>query len=98
MKIRLTSSGRWMNSRRMDRKAAITPDTCGAAWLVPLISRYLATTPVSSTVGFFFVALRARASGIWLDSHEITFSPGATRSGLIRPSPVGPFDEKYDTP
>src|SRR3954466_3953556 len=26
------------------------------------------------------------------------FSPGATRSGFGRPSPVGPFDEKYDTP
>src|SRR5262245_25243721 len=25
-------------------------------------------------------------------------SPGATRSGLSRPSPVGPFDEKYETP
>ena len=45
------------------------------------------------------VASSARtASGIWLDSHEIIFSPGATRSGLMRPSPVGPFDEKYDTP
>ena len=25
-------------------------------------------------------------------------SPGATRSGLIRPSPVGPLEEKYETP
>ena len=31
-------------------------------------------------------------------AHERIFSPGATRSGLSRPSPVGPFDEKYDTP
>src|SRR5436190_24235721 len=38
------------------------------------------------------------ASGMSLDSQEMTFSPGASRSGFIRPSPVGPFDEKYDTP
>jgi hypothetical protein len=28
----------------------------------------------------------------------ITRSPGATRSGLRRPSPVGPLEEKYETP
>ncbi len=28
----------------------------------------------------------------------MTRSPGATRSGFIRPSPVGPFEEKYETP
>ena len=28
----------------------------------------------------------------------VIFSPGATRSGLARPSPVGPRLEKYDTP
>ena len=38
MKIRLTSSGRRMNSRRIDRNAAIAPDTCGAAMLVPVSS------------------------------------------------------------
>ncbi len=26
------------------------------------------------------------------------FSPGATRSGFSRPSPVGPFEEKYEIP
>ena len=31
-------------------------------------------------------------------AHETIFSPGATTSGLSRPSPVGPFDEKYETP
>jgi hypothetical protein len=28
----------------------------------------------------------------------VIFSPGATRSGLQRPSPVGPRLEKYETP
>src|ERR1700709_363113 len=28
----------------------------------------------------------------------ITRSPGATMSGFIRPSPVGPLDEKYEIP
>ena len=32
------------------------------------------------------------------DLQEMIFSPGATRSGLRRPSPVGPLDEKYETP
>src|SRR5262245_7969547 len=32
------------------------------------------------------------------DVHETIFSPGATRSGFIRPSPVGPLEEKYETP
>jgi hypothetical protein len=38
MKIRLTSSGRRMNSRRIDRNAAIAPETWGAAMLVPVSS------------------------------------------------------------
>jgi len=29
---------------------------------------------------------------------EVIRSPGATRSGLSRPSPVGPLEEKNDTP
>jgi len=29
---------------------------------------------------------------------EMIFSPGATRSGFDRPSPVGPRLEKYETP
>jgi len=31
-------------------------------------------------------------------AHERIFSPGARMSGLKRPSPVGPFEEKYETP
>jgi hypothetical protein len=31
-------------------------------------------------------------------AQEVIRSPGATRSGLSRPSPVGPLEEKYDTP
>ena len=31
-------------------------------------------------------------------AHEMIFSPGATRSGFRRPSPVGPLEEKYETP
>src|ERR1035437_1218879 len=33
----------------------------------------------------------------WMEQ-EITFSPGATRSGFCRPSPVGPLEEKYEIP
>src|SRR6266542_3570071 len=31
-------------------------------------------------------------------AHDVIRSPGATRSGFNRPSPVGPLEEKYDTP
>src|SRR2546423_12480397 len=31
-------------------------------------------------------------------AHDKIFSPGARMSGFMRPSPVGPFDEKYETP
>src|SRR5262245_35594250 len=31
-------------------------------------------------------------------AHDVIRSPGATRSGFRRPSAVGPFDEKKDTP
>jgi hypothetical protein len=37
-KMRFTSSGLPMNSRRIDRNAAMAPDTWGAAMLVPLSS------------------------------------------------------------
>ena len=32
------------------------------------------------------------------EAHEMIRSPGASTSGLRRPSPVGPLEEKYDTP
>ena len=34
------------------------------------------------------------SAAIFPAAQERTFSPGATRSGLSRPSPVGPFEEK----
>ena len=37
-KISFTRSGWPMNSRPTERNAAITPETCGAAMLVPLSS------------------------------------------------------------
>ena len=77
-----------MYSRRIERNAAMAPDTCGAAMLVPLSSTYSAS---------LCVAVRA-ASSAAPAPHEMIFSPGATTSGLGRPSPVGPLDEKYDTP
>src|SRR5512140_3028961 len=111
-----------MNSRRTDRKAAMAPDTWGAAMLVPLSSLYCAVT-LGGCAGAATAAPAARARGagaagaphcatcclrasIWAGgeaadqvvAHETIFSPGATRSGLARPSPVGPFDEKYETP
>jgi hypothetical protein len=43
-KMSLTASGFPMNSRRTERNAAMTPDTCGAAMLVPLSSLYRAQT------------------------------------------------------
>src|SRR4029078_6273732 len=79
-----------MNSRRMDRNAAIAPETCGAAMLVPLSSTYAPTTP--SPTGSFIFATFDR------DAQDVMRSPGATRSGFRRPCPVGPFDEKNDTP
>src|SRR5207342_798655 len=78
-----------MNSRRIDRKAAIAPETCGAAMLVPLSSTYAPT--LSPTPSFIFATFDR-------DAHDVIRSPGATRSGFKRPSPVGPFDEKNDTP
>ena len=38
----------------------------------------------------FLVDLRQRAAR----PHDVMRSPGATRSGLARPSPVGPLEEK----
>ena len=39
VKMRLISSGWPMNSGRIDKKAAMAPETCGAAMLVPLYSK-----------------------------------------------------------
>src|SRR3954447_18776673 len=79
-----------MNSRRTDSREATAPDTWGAAMLVPLSSTYTAVSgaccPPSTAVRFCPAA------------HEVMRSPGATRSGLRRPSPVGPLEEKYETP
>src|SRR6516165_10095586 len=85
-KISFTRSGSPMNSRRTERNAAITPLTCGAAMLVPLSSTYSHCFPSARSINNFPVAA------------ERIFSPGATTSGFILPSPVGPFEEKYDTP
>src|ERR1044071_10383216 len=78
-----------MNSRRIERNAAIAPETCGAAMLVPLSSTYAPARVGTSS--FIFVSFAREA-------HDVIRSPGATRSGFKRPSPVGPFDEKNDTP
>src|SRR4029453_5446238 len=73
--------------------SATVPDTCGAAMLVPESSTYTAVRvgagawPSGKALAGAFPAA---AGGIR--------SPGATRSGLGRPSPVGPLEEKYDTP
>src|SRR5688572_19610318 len=93
-KTRFTSSGCFRYSRRIDRNAAITPETCGAAWLVPESSRYSAISlrPLRRTLP------APLGCDIWDDLHDRIFSPGASRSGFMRPSPVGPFDEKYETP
>ena len=72
-----------MNSRRADRKAASSPETCGVAMLVPLIC-----------IG---VAHGGLALGHWWRAERM-FSPGATRSGFHAPVGRGPRDEKYDTP
>ncbi|SHT45289.1 Uncharacterised protein [Mycobacteroides abscessus subsp. abscessus] len=40
----------------------------------------------------------SNASAICPAAAEVMRSPGATRSGLVRPSKVGPFDESYVTP
>ena len=73
----------------------MTPDTCGAAMLVPLSSRYRAMTFVLECLAVRRLELFASRCA---ESHEMIFSPGASRSGFMRPSPVGPLEEKYDTP
>src|SRR4051812_41966262 len=102
-----------MNSRRTDRKAALTPETCGAAILVPLSSLYSAITFVNCAAPALGDSALARVSafvacagaigglpgvagsaagacgGSFDALHERIFSPGATRSGFRRPSPVG---------
>jgi hypothetical protein len=55
--------------------------------LVPLSSTYTASPGAPATA----VSCAPAAQ-------DVMRSPGATRSGLRRPSPVGPFDEKYETP
>jgi hypothetical protein len=82
-----------MNSRRMERKLATAPDTWGAAMLVPESSTY---TAVRVGAGACLPG-KALASALPA-AQEVMRSPGATRSGLSRPSPVGPLEEKYDTP
>ena len=99
----------------------MTPETWGAAMLVPVSSRYLACSLLFFEGGAFpggsgwgdaaaaFAGSPASAGGDdcsggprlrlnarrrCVESAEMIFSPGATRSGLRRPSPVGPFEEK----
>ncbi len=64
-----------------------TPETCGADIEVPVLSMYSA-----------FGSARWAWSSSSPAAAEMTRSPGATRSGFIRPSPVGPLDEKNETP
>ena len=86
----------------IDRNAAAIPDTCGAAMLVPLSSTYRhfsafdSAAPALSTRPA--LASATAVAFILPAAHDRIFSPGATTSGLSRPSPVGPFDEKYETP
>ena len=73
-------------SRRYSRASAAEPPATAVAWEVPLnsmyIERVLLCVPVAQTEPIAFLASSARAEQIP--------SPGATISGLIRPSSVGP--------
>ena len=60
--------------------------------LVPESSTYTAVLPGDGG------ALPGKALVSALPAAQVIRSPGATRSGLSRPSPVGPLEEKYDTP
>ena len=76
-------------SRRYSRASAAEPPATAVAWEVPLnsmyIERVLLCVPVAQTEPIEFLASSARAEQIP--------SPGATRSGLIRPSSVGPCED-----
>ena len=84
----------------------MAPETWGAAMLVPLSSRYSATSCHLLAVPLRHPA-RSHGAGAALTAsilrrlpasscrpHEMIFSPGATTSGFSLPSPVGPFEEK----
>ena len=77
-------------SRRYSRARAADPPATAVACEVPLNSIYmereLLCVPVAQTEPTAFLASSARAEQIP--------SPGATKSGLIRPSKVGPCDEE----
>jgi hypothetical protein len=61
--------------------------------LVPESSTYTAVRPGAGACSLGKALARALPA-----TAEVMRSPGATRSGLSRPSPVGPLEEKYDTP
>ena len=73
-------------SRKYSRARAAEPPATAVAWDVPLNSMYiereLLCVPVAQTEPIAFRASSARP--------EQMPSPGATRSGLILPSSVGP--------
>ena len=77
-------------SRRYSRASAAEPLATAVAWDVPLnsmyIERVLLCVPVAHTEPTTLFASSALAEQIP--------SPGATRSGLILPSRVGPCDEE----
>src|SRR3954468_15566199 len=91
MRRALTSAGRPMNSGRHERNPAMTPDTCGAAALVPLCSAYVSALVTPRPVSPALVRTSPVAA-------EQIHSPGATTSGFGRPSRVGPLDEVQETP
>src|SRR5689334_14322231 len=87
--MRLTWCGRPMNSGRAERNAARTPDTCGAAIDVPDCSAY---------AGEPWSAGSPACAASSPHAAEAIHSPGATTSGFIRPSRVGPLPEVQVTP
>ena len=86
-KMFLTSSGLPMNSPRTERKRR---------WRQSRAVRpcWCRSSPVIAPPSLPHFAFKRPFAA----AHDTIFSPGATRSGFNRPSPVGPFDEKYETP
>src|SRR5574337_1363495 len=91
------------------RTSAAAPATAGVEWLVPLDAVYHcwppvgkkfdvpgpAQTPVASNVGEAPpLADTAGSSRLCCQTPPVTCVPGAMMSGFLRPSDVGPRDEK----